>query len=210
MKSNGWHSDGASHERRQWGFFCLELLPILPLSLSLTLTHCPSLSLPPSLSRLWNPTAVLIPRILLQGLISFPFLERLFKYCYIYSQQQNSLPPSQAAAEQQRSTDEGEKSRSYSSIPFKFCLSFMSLSLSSSVYFCLNASPTLFAVNVRNYPPSTLRMLHVRVFQECFAFCNSLLLVSVYMNTGSINGPCVIVLIRAARRTARDPHGTRL
>lgn len=86
----------------------------------------------------------------------------------------------------------------------------VSLSLSSSVYFCLNASPTLFALNVRNYPPSTLRMLHVRVFQECFAFCNSLLLVSVYMNTGSINGPCVIVLIRAARRTARDPHGTRL
>lgn len=134
MKSNGWHSDGASHERRRWGFFCLELLPILPLSLSLTLTHCPSLSLPPSLSRLWNPTAVLIPRILLQGLISFPFLERLFKYCYIYSQQQNSLPPSQAAAEQQRSTDEGEKSRSYSSIPFKFCLSCMSLSLYPLLY----------------------------------------------------------------------------
>lgn len=31
------------------------------------------------------PTATLIPGILLQGLISFPFLERLFKYCYIYS-----------------------------------------------------------------------------------------------------------------------------
>lgn len=39
---------------------------------------------PPPPPLLWNPTAVLIPRILLQGLISFPFLERLFKYCYIY------------------------------------------------------------------------------------------------------------------------------
>ena len=113
MKSISWHSGGTSHERRQWGPFCLELLPILslsvPLSLSLSLSSSltsPSLSLP--LSLLWNPTAVLIPRILLQGLISFPFLKRLFKYCYIYSQQQqqHSHPPSQAA-------DWGENSYSF-------------------------------------------------------------------------------------------------
>lgn len=57
-------------------------------------------SLPPSPSPL--PTATLIPGILLQGLISFPFLERLFKYCYIYSQQQPGLPASLLPQQQQK------------------------------------------------------------------------------------------------------------
>lgn len=54
-------------------------------------------------------------------------------------------------------------------------------------------------------------ILHVRVFRELPAFVHSLLLVSLYINTEkSINGPCVIVLISAGKRTARDFQGSRL
>lgn len=96
MKNISWHRGGASYERRQSGFFCLELLPILPLS-SVSCSHAHLLCWPPPPSLCVSslkPNPCTHPyRILLQGLISFPFLERLFKFCYIYSQQQHSLPP---------------------------------------------------------------------------------------------------------------------
>lgn len=97
MKNISWHRGGASYERRQSGFFCLELLPILPLS-SVSRSHAHLLCWPPPPSfcvSSLKPNPCTHPyRILLQGLISFPFLERLFKFCYIYSQQQHSPFPS--------------------------------------------------------------------------------------------------------------------
>lgn len=141
-----------------------------------------------SLSLLWNPTAVLIPRILLQGLISFPFLERLFKYCYIHSQQQYSLPP--CAVHHQA---EGGKvlfilSAFLCFCSFAYCLRLCLATMSWSLYIL----PTLFTLwfSVRacvcNCPLSMLVTLHVRVFgralQFYFIFLILLLHVTVYMN----------------------------
>lgn len=61
-------------------------------SFSQSYAHSHVLPLTPS--SLWNPTSLLIPGILLQGLISFPFLERLFKYYYSCSQLRHNPPPS--------------------------------------------------------------------------------------------------------------------
>lgn len=126
---------------------------------ALTLT---GLSLPPSPPLLWNPTAVLIPRILLQGLISFPFLERLFKYCYIYRHSSSasltlSLPSSHC-------TDWGK-------FPFfhLHLFSFVSFCpLCSSLLFCGISSlysDTIVCTNICNSLLSRL-MIHMKVITE--------------------------------------------
>lgn len=96
MKSNAWHGGGASHEKRQTDSGAsLSWAAAHSVSSSVSCSHAHSLSWPlslsPSLCISFFETIAVIPRILLQGLISFPFLERLFKYCYIHSQQQFPL-----------------------------------------------------------------------------------------------------------------------
>lgn len=169
MKSISWHSGGASHERRQWGLLFF-------VSLSFSGSHAPFIfffePLPPSLLLLWNQTAVLILRILLQGLISFPFLERLFKYCYIYSQQQqqqHSLPPFLTCSSSAL-TDRKLLFILFIS-PHFYCFLLVSLLFTLHLHCWLRGA--------RNCQVSVLTILHVRIF------VSHRLVVSVYMNTGS-------------------------
>lgn len=80
------------------------------------------------------------------------------------------------------------------------------------MYFCVYISQLLsvYTLMFVIFQLSTLMILHVRVFRGLNAFFFTVAYSCVYEHRESINGPCVIVLISDGRRTARDPHGTRL
>lgn len=175
-------------------------------ALSLSFSH--ALLAPPR--HLWNLTAVLIPKILLQGLISFPFLERLFKYCYIYSQQPRSLPASQAAV---------LHSLMFFPYNFQYFCSFVFHVAWVSVLSCVQFTYIfVWACSCQQLPvehvddisrtPFLLLFLTVACFCE-YEHTRDLVCPRTHTHTKH-KCSCVIVLISASRRTARDPHGTTL